>query len=59
MSSVLEEVRKESEQRTLYHAIKNVMETLGVGVDKAMDTLKIPTDQRTYYANWINPQATG
>ena len=34
--------------------IKNVMESLGVSLEKAMDVLKIPADQRPMYAEMVN-----
>ena len=31
---------------TILDSIKNIMETVGVSVDKAMDTLKVPMAER-------------
>ena len=53
---VMEDLRIETEQRTLVQAIKNVMESLGVSAEKAMDTLKVPDNQRSFYAGMINPK---
>ena len=62
MCKVMEDMRKESEQqaeqKTLLQAIKNVMESFGVSVEKAMDSLKVPNDQRAHYESLINPKPT-
>ncbi len=36
--------------------IKNIMETLDVSVEKAMDILKIPADQRGTFQEKINQE---
>ena len=36
--------------------IRNIMESLGVTVDKAMDSLKIPQSQRSHYAGLVEQQ---
>ena len=38
------------EQETLVYSIRNVMDSFGVTLEKAMDSLKIPTAQREDYA---------
>lgn len=43
------EGKKEQEQETMLSAIRNVMEAFGVGAEKAMESLKIPKEQRTAY----------
>ena len=44
---------QETRQETMAAAIRNVMESLGIGVEKAMDTLKIPPEQRSVYAGLV------
>lgn len=46
--------RQLGEQSMLVRAIKSVMESLGVGVEQAMDTLKVPNDQRAKYKGLVN-----
>ena len=41
------------QQETLVASIKNIMESFGVNIDKAMDSLKIPQDQRNMYAGLV------
>lgn len=41
------------EQETMASAIRNIMESFGVGMEKAMDTLKIPPEQRSVYASLV------
>lgn len=43
------ETRKEEHFLTILDSIKNIMETFGVSVDKAMDTLKVPMAERESY----------
>ena len=43
----------EKEQETLIKAIRNVMDSFGVNVEKAMDSLKIPQSQRSLYAGLV------
>ena len=66
MCKVMDDLRIESERRgeqrgrqlgeqsMLVRAIKSVMESLGVGVEQAMDTLKVPSDQRAKYRGLVN-----
>ena len=49
---VRKEVRKK-EQETLVTSIRNVMESLGVTIEKAMDFLKIPQADRATYAGLV------
>ena len=49
----ISEGRREQEQETMASAIRNVMESFGVGMEKAMDTLKIPPEQRSVYASLV------
>ncbi len=54
MCKAVDELSKKREQSAIAEAIKNVMEAFGVSVDKAMESLKIPSDQRSMYAGMIN-----
>ena len=40
---------KEGKQKTLLNDIRNIMDTLGLSLEKAMDALKIPKNQRNRY----------
>ena len=53
MCASLERKYKEKEQETKVLDLKNVMEALGVGIEKAMDILKIPTNERDMYAAMV------
>ena len=52
--AILNKGKQEGEQNALVQSIKNVMESLGVGVEKAMDILKIARSERTTYAGLVN-----
>ena len=54
MCKVLDEVEKRGEQNTMVLAIKNLMETLKLTLEQAMDALKIPSDQRVTLAGMVN-----
>ena len=58
MCEALEKRYKEKvqfgEQNAVVQAIKNVMESFGVSLEKAMESLKIPSDQRSMYAGMVN-----
>ena len=45
--------REEGQQDALVTAIKNIMESLQCTVEKAMEIVKIPQDQRTMYAGLV------
>ena len=47
-----EKINAERQETTVTY-IRNIMESLGVTVDKAMDSLKIPQTQRDTYAGLI------
>ncbi len=53
MEDAIETGRTEGQQETLVASIKNIMESFGVNIDRAMDSLKIPQDQRTMYAGLV------
>ena len=53
MKDRVDEKVNEKEQETLIKAIRNVMDSFGVNVEKAMDSLKIPQSQRSLYAGLI------
>lgn len=54
MCASLERKYKEKEQQTKVLDIKNLMETLKLTLDQAMDALKIPSDQKGMYAGLVN-----
>ena len=54
MKDDLARERNEGEQNAVVEAIKNVMELFGVSLEKAMESLKIPSDQRSMYAGMVN-----
>ena len=45
---------KRGEQNAKVLDIRNVMESFGVSLEKAMESLKIPSDQRSMYAGMVN-----
>ena len=45
-------VDTERQQTTVIH-IKDIMESFGVTIEKAMDSLKIPQSQRSTYAGLV------
>ena len=49
----IDEQRQEARQDTMVSAIRNVMESFGVSEERAMDSLKIPQNQRATYAGLI------
>ena len=49
-----EEGREEGAEEALLKSIRNVMEALGYTVEKAMEILKIPTDQRDAYKDKVS-----
>ena len=44
---------QESRAEGTLSSIKNLMETLGLSIEAAMNALKIPEDERTKYANML------
>ncbi len=54
MCKVLDEAEARGEQKAKLRDIKNVMESFGVTIEKAMEALKIPTDQQPMYAGLVN-----
>lgn len=48
-----EEGRAEGMEKSLISSIKNIMESLNISVDKAMDALKIPNEKREYYKTQV------
>ena len=56
MCKVLEDMRNDTAKKTKLDEIKNVMESFGVSIEKAMESLKIPVEQQGMYANLINKQ---
>ena len=57
MCKVMEDMRNESakkaDEQRLITDIKNVMESFGVTIEKAMESLKIPVADRAIYAEMI------
>ena len=49
-----DEILEQGKKETTVSHIKNVMKSLQCGVDKAMDVIMIPQDQRTMYAELVN-----
>ena len=47
-----EKVNAKEQQLTVTH-LRNIMDTLGVSIEKAMDTIKIPQSQRSTYARLV------
>ncbi len=56
MSDGIQALIDKKEQETKVIDIKNVMESFGVTVEKAMESLKIPQGERTIYAGIIKKQ---
>ena len=57
MCKVMEDMRNETTnnatiQATVNH-IRNIMESFGVTIEKAMESLKIPVEQRDMYAGLV------
>ena len=50
------EGKREQEQQTTVTHIKDIMESFGVTIEKAMDSLKIPQSQRSIYAGLVGKQ---
>ena len=48
-----QEARQEERQDTMVSAIRNVMESLQVSSEKAMEVLRIPQNQRATYAGLV------
>lgn len=49
MEDLREETRVETEERTIIKAIKNLMETLNMTSEQAMDALKVPEKDKLVY----------
>ena len=49
MCKVMEDMRNEAAEKTTVKHIENIMESFGVTIEKAMETLKIPVSQRDMY----------
>ena len=50
----IETGRREGNENTLIQSIKALMETLHLSREEAMDALKIPEEQKGYYAGKIS-----
>lgn len=53
MCKVMEDMRNEVVQRTVLQNIKNLMETMKLSAEQAMDALKVSESDRTKYANLL------
>ena len=53
MCKVMEDMRNETVKRTKIDDIKNVMESFGVSIEKAMESLKIPETLWSMYAELV------
>ena len=53
MKDRVDEKVNEKERETTVNHLKDIMESFGVNVEKAMDSLKIPQSQRSLYAGLI------
>jgi NACalpha-BTF3-like transcription factor len=49
MKDVIDEEVEKKVEKSKMDDIRNVMETLGLSIEKAMDALKIPADKRASY----------
>ncbi len=54
IQALMDEAAAEKEQQTLVGAIRNLMDTLKLTLEQAMDALKIPSEQRSIYAGMVN-----
>ena len=52
-SKALEDAKAEGQQETLVSSIKNLMDSLDMTIDKAMESLKIPQADRAIYAGLL------
>ena len=48
---IYEEAWKKSKAETTMANLKNLMDAMGIGIDKAMDLLKIPATSRSLYTS--------
>ncbi len=51
---LVEETWEEAKEQTTLTHLKNIMEAMGVSLEKAMDILKVPVDSRSMYASMIS-----
>ena len=51
---IMDEAAAEEKKQTKALDIKNVMESFGVSLEKAMESLKIPAEERSMYAGMVN-----
>ena len=58
MCEMLDIIEKRGEKRGILISLKNLMETMEVGIDRAMDILKIPSEERNLYGGFINGKTT-
>ena len=53
MCKVMEDMRNEEAKKIRLEAIKSIMESFGVTIEKAMESLKIPNAERAFYVDKI------
>ena len=58
MCEMLDIIEKQGEKRGILSSLKNLMETMEVSIDRAMDILKIPSEDRNMYRGMINGKIT-
>ena len=49
MKELLEEARAEAKKETMLKSIRNLMETMNLTAQQAMDALKVPADKQKDY----------
>ena len=53
MCEFTQQLCKESEIRTTFNALKNITQSFNVSIDKAMDVLKTPQEERQFYKDLL------
>ena len=53
MCKVMEDMRNEEAKKIRLEAIKSIMESFGVTIEKAMESLKIPNAEWAFYVDKI------
>ena len=56
MQQGVQQGMQQGEQSALVQSIQNLMDTLKLTLEQAMDALKIPSDQRSMYAGMVNKE---
>ena len=58
MKRIMKEDIEQAKQETTVDHLKDIMKAFGVTIEKAMDSLNIPSDQRANYINLVNAKAS-